>query len=109
MLLITMQKQYISDIYPDTISITQVRRDIGALLDKLAREEEVKVLRGQEVLFIASSPASKQAKISKKQKESLSRREKAAEYFFSLKKPTISLSKYIIKERDKMRKKSYYE
>lgn len=109
MLLITMQKQYISDIYPDTISITQVRRDIGALLEKLDKEEEVKVLRGQEVLFIASSPADKQVKKSKKQKGSLTRREKAAEYFFSLKKPTISLSKYIIEERDRMRRKSYYE
>lgn len=94
-----MQKQYISDIYPDTISITQVRRDIGALLEKLDKEEEVKVLRGQEVLFIATSSAGKSTKKSK--------REAAANYFLSLKKKHKgSLSKLIIEEREKMRKKA---
>lgn len=96
-----MQKQYISDIYPDTISITQVRRDIGALLEKLDKEAEVKVLRGQEVLFIASSPIAKSTKKSKKA---------AADYFLSLKKKHKgNLSKLIIEEREKMRKKAYYE
>lgn len=38
------------------ISITQLRRDIDALENVLAKEEEAVVMRNQDVIFVAVSP-----------------------------------------------------
>ena len=97
-----MNKRHISQIYSDAISITQVRRNIGILLTKLVTEKEVKVLRGQEVLFIASSPEIENKKKAAKQQ--------VKAFFSSLReKHHTSLSEQIISEREKMTSKTYYE
>jgi hypothetical protein len=96
-----MQTQHISEIYKDAVSITQVRRDIGVLLDKLDKEPEVKVLKGQKVLFVATSP-----KNAIKQKAA---RKEAVDYFAYLRKKHKSpLSDIVIRDRDRMRTKTYY-
>ena len=102
-----MQTQHISDIYPNTISITQIRQDIDALTDLLEKYPEVKVLRGQYVLFHAVRPA---AHTSKQQQI-----QEAAAFFKSIakkypvKKGEMSATTWLIRERDKMRTKEYYD
>lgn len=41
---------------PNTISITQLRRDIDVLENVLANNDEAVVVRNQDVLFVAVSP-----------------------------------------------------
>jgi hypothetical protein len=100
-----MQTQHISDIYPNVISITSIREDIHNLLGLLERYPEVKVLRGQKVLFNAVRPG-----IEKNQFEKI---KKAAAYFKTAagikgRKTKISATEWLIVDREKMRLNKYY-
>ncbi len=102
-----MQTQHISDVIPNVISITQVRKDIDALTDLLEKYPEVKVLRGQSILFNAVRPVGETPKSQK--------RKAAVEFFqtvakkYPLKKGELSATAWLIRERDRMRTKEYYE
>lgn len=100
-----MQAQHISDLYPNMISITEFRRDIDVLLDLLQKYPEVRVLRGQKILFNITRPGNGQAKRDKIAA--------AAEYFQTASRQLKSANKvsaadWLIKEREKMRSKRYY-
>ena len=102
-----MQTQHITDAIPNVISITQIRQDIDSLTDLLEKYPEVKVLRGQSILFHAVRPEAHTSK----QKQ----RQEAAEFFRSVakkhkvKKGEMSATEWLIRERDRMRTKEYYE
>ena len=102
-----MQTQHITDAIPNVISITQIRQDIDSLTDLLEKYPEVKVLRGQSILFHAVRPA---AQFSKQQQ-----RQEAAAFFKSVaekykaKKGEMSATEWLIRERDRMRTKVYYD
>ncbi len=102
-----MQTQHITDAIPNVISITQIRQDIDALTDLLEKYPEVKVLRGQSILFHAVRPV---AQISKQEK-----RKEAVAFFKSIakkyktRKGEMSATAWLIRERDRMRTKAYYE
>lgn len=102
-----MQTQHISDIYPNAISITQVRQDIDALTDLLEKYPEVKVLRGQSILFNAVRPdvhTTKQEKV----KEAVAFFKNVAKKY-KAKKGELSATEWLIRERDRMRTKAYYD
>ncbi len=102
-----MQTQHISDALPNVISITQIRQDIDSLTNLLEKYPEVKVLRGQDFIFKVVRLDSPQEK---KQK-----RKEAAAFFKSVakkyksRKGTLSATEWLIRERDRMRTKDYYE
>lgn len=99
-----MSSQHISDIYEDAVSISQVRRDIGVLLQKLKKEGEVKVLRGQNVLFIAVDPEEFE-----KQRANQTAKSKIAKYYSKMRqKHKTSLSSFVVRDRERMKKKHYY-
>lgn len=102
-----MQTQHISDIYPNVISITRVRKDIDSLMDLLEKYEEVKVLRGQEIAFTA-----RRSRALRRKTEDI---KKAVAFFTKMRKKYKSkpgeptLTEILIRERDRMRTKEYYE
>lgn len=101
-----MQTQYLSEVYPNIISISKVREDIHALLNLLEKYPEVKVLRGQRILFTA---VRHQDTIQDKD-----RVQKAVAFFdriskkYRSKKTKIPASEWVIADREKRRKPSYY-
>lgn len=100
-----MQTQHISDIYPNIISITSIREDIHNLLGLLDKYPEVKVLRGQKVLFNATRPDTG--------KDQLEKIKMAAAYFKTAagikgRKTKVSATEWLIADRDKIRSKKYY-
>lgn len=102
-----MQTQHISDAIPNVISITQIRQDIDSLTDLLEKYPEVTVLKGQSVLFRAVRPDAETEKQAKR---------KAAAMFFQtiakkypVKKGELSATAWLIRERDRMRTKAYYD
>lgn len=63
-----MNLQSISNSFPNTVSITQVRQDIDVLAKMLDKHGEVNVLKGQKIFFKAIDPefeSKKRAKIKK--------------------------------------------
>lgn len=102
-----MQTQHISDIYPNVISITRVRKDIDALTRLLEKYPEVAVLRGHTVLFKAV-----RSHFSKSKKEKI---KEAVAFFktvakkYKAKKGELSATGWLIRERDRMRTKAYYD
>lgn len=102
-----MQTQHISDVIPNVISITQVRQDIDALTDLLERYPEVTVLKGQSVLFRAVRPDAETEKQAKRKAAAAFMDTIAKKY--PLKKGELSATAWLIRERDRMRTKAYYD
>lgn len=104
-----MQTQHISDIYPNIISITEIRKDIDSLMGLLKKYPEVKVLRGQNIVFkvVRANPITKS--------ERKQRIKKAAAFFKNMRKKyktkpgELSATEWLIRERDRMHTKEYYE
>ena len=101
-----MQTQHISDIYPNVISITKIRKDIDALMDLLDKYSEVKVLRGQDVVFRVIRPETKADRRSKISEAIAFMDEMKKKY--KRKKGELSASQWVIRERDRLRTKEYY-
>lgn len=101
-----MQTQHISDIYPNVISITKIRKDIDALMDLLEKYSEVKVLRGQDVIFRAIRPETK-ADRRRKISEAIAFMDEIKKKY-RRKKGELSASERVIRERDILRMKEYY-
>lgn len=105
--MLVMQLQSISSQSPNVISITQVREDIDVLTKALAEFGRVRVLRGQKILFDAIDP-----EFEEKRRESVKR---AVAQMMTMakkykgKKGEISGTEWIIRERDRMRTKKYYD
>lgn len=102
-----MQTQHISDAIPNVISITRIRQDIDALTDLLEKYPEVKVLRGQDFIF-------KVVRLDTLEEKKQKRKEAAAymDYIakkYKTKKGAMSGSEWLIRERDRMRTKEYYD
>lgn len=100
-----MQTQHISDIYPNIISITSIREDIHNLLGLLEKYPEVKVLRGQKVLFNVTRPDMERNQFEKIKK--------AAAYFKTAvgvrgRETKVSATEWLIADRDKIRSEKYY-
>ncbi len=102
-----MQLQSISDQTPNVISITQVREDIDILTKALNEFGRVRVLRGQKVLFDAVDPSFEEKRRERIKKAVAQIRFVAQKY--KNKKGSISATEWLIKERDRMRTKKYYE
>ncbi len=102
-----MQIQHITDAIPNVISITRIRQDIDSLTSLLEKYPEVKVLKGQSVLFHAVRPSATPTR-QEKMKE-------AAAFFKTIakkykgRKGEISATEWLIRERDRMRTKAYYD
>lgn len=101
-----MSAQHISDIYPNVISITKIRKDIDALMDLLEKYPEVKVLRGQDVIFRAVRPENK-ADRKRKISEAIAFMDVIKNKYRRI-KDKISASEWVIRERDRVRTKEYY-
>lgn len=101
-----MKFQNISDTIPNVIPISRIREDIDSLLGLLERFKEVNVLRGQSILFKAvrvENPEEKQKEI----REAVARIRQFREKY--AKKRRIAASEWLIRERDRMRTKKYYD
>lgn len=102
-----MKLQSISNKVSNVVSITQVREDIDVLTKALNEFGKVRVLRGQKVLFDAIDPEFEEKrreriKIAVAQMRSMAKKYKS-------KRDEISGSEWIIRERDRMRTKKYYD
>lgn len=94
-----MQLQSISNSFPNTVSITQVRQDIDVLMDLLAKYPKVKVLKGSDVLFEAQRPDSPEDIAHKKKMAAQSIKMMAKNYV--VKPGEKSLTEILINERSK--------
>jgi hypothetical protein len=102
-----MQTQHISDAYPNVISITRIRQDIDALTSLLEKYPEVNVLKGQKFIFKVVRMEDSQ--------ELMHKRKAAAAYMDTIakkhpnKKGGMTATDWLIRERDRMRTKAYYD
>lgn len=95
----------ISQINPQIISITDLRRDVDSLRKVLDREEVAWVMRNQDVMFVAMRPEKYDSLNEKRQESKMSKMKEALagldEIRNKLKMPKgKTLSSYIIKMRD---------
>lgn len=95
-----MQSRSISDDYPNVISITRVREDIDALTKLLEKYRQVRVLRGQEILFNAVRPETEEEKQQKIRTAVATINQ--IRNSFKFKRGNKKLSDIVIKERDKI-------
>ena len=102
-----MQLQAISRQVPNVISITQIRQDIDILTKALNEFGKVRVLRGQKVLFDAIDPEFEEKRRERVKKAVVQMRSMAQKY--KSKKGEMSGTEWIIRERDRMRTKEYYD
>lgn len=102
-----MQLQSINQQLPNSIPISKIRQDIDALTDLLAVYPVVNVLRGQKILFKAVDPVFEERGNKKIRTAAVKIREFSKNY--QSKKRTVSGSKWIINEREKIRKPAYYD
>lgn len=102
-----MQTQHISELYPNVISITQIRKDIDSLTKLLGKYSRIKVLRGQEVAFEVVRPETKEERLSRVRNAVDGIRKIATE--MGRKRLKKSLTQLVIEERDLMQTKKYYE
>ena len=100
-----MRTQHISEIYPNVISITQIRQDIDSLIQLLEKFPEVKVLRGQRILFTAVRPE-ESTKVLNQIKTSMSFFDRVSSKYAH--KGTPSASEWVSNEREKMKQTKYY-
>jgi|SRR3989344_4081028 len=106
-----MQLQPISNSFPNTVSITQVRQDIDVLTKMLDKHGEVNVLKGQKVFFKAIDPdfeAKKQVRIRKAAAEIRAFAKEMAKKY-PRKSGEKTLSEWVIEERDRMRDPKNYD
>lgn len=102
-----MQLQSLSDQFPNVVSITQVREDIDVLTKALKAFGKVRVLRGQKVLFDAVDPEFEEKRRERVKKAVVQMRSMAQKY--KSKRGEMSGTEWIIRERDRMRTKEYYD
>lgn len=102
-----MQLQSISSRFPNVISITQVREDIDVLTKALNEFGKVRVLRGQKILFDAIDPEFEEKRRERIKRAIAQMRSMAKKY--KSKKGKMSATEWLIRERDRMRTKEYYD
>jgi len=102
-----MQLQSISSQFPNVISITQVREDIDVLTKALNEFGRVRVLRGQKILFDAIDPEFEEKRRERIKRAVAQMRSMTKKY--KSKKGEMSATEWLIKERDRMRTKAYYD
>lgn len=102
-----MQLQSLSSQSPNVVSITQIRQDIDILTKALNEFGRVRVLRGQKVLFDAIDPQFEEKRRERIKKAVAQMRLMAQKY--KGRKGEMSATEWLIRERDRMRTKKYYD